>query len=296
MPWYRTSRCRGWTASNFSRQSGRSLAASPSSSLPAGVAKRWSSRPSTTARTFISRKEATPGRSSPSSAHQIRQAVARRTAERSRIESEKRLSDIINFLPDATFAIDRAGTVIAWNRAIEEMTGVAAQVMLGKGNYEYAVPFYGERRPILIDLIFSSPEEIQAHYSQIVQDGTMLAAETALPRVHGEIRTLWGKASPLYDKNGQIPGSIESIRDITERKKAEDTVAERSRLLAESEFRLKRSEVVAHVGHWEYHLDTGKMMASENAAAIYGVDGIENPILAIQKIPLPSTGRHWTML
>ena len=28
-------------------------------------------------------------------------------------------------------------------------------------------------------------------------------------------------------------------------------------------------------------------MASENAAAIYGVDGIENPILAIQKIPLP---------
>ena len=67
MPWYRTSRCRGWTASNFSRQSGRSLAASPSSSLPAGVAKRWSSRPSTTARTFISRKEATPGRSSPSS-------------------------------------------------------------------------------------------------------------------------------------------------------------------------------------------------------------------------------------
>ena len=139
-------------------------------------------------------------------AHQIRQAVARRTAERSRIESEKRLSDIINFLPDATFAIDRAGTVIAWNRAIEEMTGVAAQVMLGKGNYEYAVPFYGERRPILIDLIFSSPEEIQAHYSQIVQDGTMLAAETALPRVHGEIRTLWGKASPLYDKNGQIAG------------------------------------------------------------------------------------------
>src|SRR5208283_2630740 len=37
--------------------------------------------------------------------HKIRQAVSRRHAERSLVESEKRLSDIINFLPDATFAI-----------------------------------------------------------------------------------------------------------------------------------------------------------------------------------------------
>jgi PAS domain S-box-containing protein len=220
-------------------------------------------------------------------AHKIRQAVARHTAERSRIESEKRLSDIINFLPDATFAIDKEGTVIAWNRAIEEMTGIPASDMLGKGAYEYAVPFYGERRPILIDLIFSSPEEIRARYSHIAQDGTMLAAETALPRVQGEPRTLWGKAVPLYDQNGQVTGAIESIRDITERKKAEEIVAEQYRLLAESEFRLKRAEVVAHVGHWEYHLDTGKMTASENAAAIYGVDSTEMSIISAQKIPLP---------
>ncbi len=76
-------------------------------------------------------------------AHKIRQAIARRQAEISLIESEKRLADIINFLPDATFAIDRSGQVIAWNRAIEEMTGVSAADMLGKGDYEYAIPFYG---------------------------------------------------------------------------------------------------------------------------------------------------------
>ncbi len=220
-------------------------------------------------------------------AHQIRQAVARRTAERSCIESEKRLSDIINFLPDATFAIDKAGTVIAWNRAIEEMTGIAASAVMGKGNYKYALPFYGERRPILIDLIFSSPDEIRTHYSSIVQDGTMLTAETALPRVRGEPRTLWGKAVPLYNQNGQITGAIESIRDITDRKKAEEMVREQYRLIAESETRLKRSEVVAQIGHWWYHLDTGIMAASENAAAIYGVDTIELPIIAAQKIPLP---------
>ena len=39
-------------------------------------------------------------------------------------ESQQKLSDIVNFLPDATFVVDDAGKVIAWNRAIEEMTGV----------------------------------------------------------------------------------------------------------------------------------------------------------------------------
>ena len=32
--------------------------------------------------------------------------------------------EIIDFLPDATFVIDITGTVIAWNRAMEEITGV----------------------------------------------------------------------------------------------------------------------------------------------------------------------------
>jgi PAS domain S-box-containing protein len=81
-------------------------------------------------------------------------------------QSEHRFSDIINNLPDATFVIDPNGKVIAWNRAIEEMTGVGARDMLGKGNFEYAIPFYRERRPILIDLIFKSDEDIAGRYSR----------------------------------------------------------------------------------------------------------------------------------
>jgi len=49
---------------------------------------------------------------------------------------------VIDFLPDATFVIDREGTVTAWNRAMEDLTGVPAESMLGKGNYEYSLPFY----------------------------------------------------------------------------------------------------------------------------------------------------------
>jgi PAS domain-containing protein len=57
---------------------------------------------------------------------------------------------IIDFLPDATLVIDAHGTVTAWNHAMEEMTGVPASEMLGRGDHEYALPFYGHRRPILV--------------------------------------------------------------------------------------------------------------------------------------------------
>lgn len=73
-------------------------------------------------------------------AHKIHLAIQKKRAEASIRDHERREADIINFLPDATFAIDIHGVVIAWNRAIEEMTGVSAAEMLGKGNYEYSIP------------------------------------------------------------------------------------------------------------------------------------------------------------
>jgi PAS domain S-box-containing protein len=159
-------------------------------------------------------------------AHQVRQAVQQRKAEISIRDLERREADIINFLPDATFAIDRSGNIIAWNRSIEEMTGIPAAEMLGKGDYEYAIPFYGQRQPILIDLIYESDEVIARKYSHIVHKKDILIADTALPRPKGKPLTLMGKASPLYNQQGEIIGAIESIRDISEMKKAEESLRE----------------------------------------------------------------------
>ena len=159
-------------------------------------------------------------------AHKIRQAVQQRSAETSIRDHERREADIINFLPDATFAIDHTGHVIAWNRAIEEMTGIPASEMLGKGDYAYAIPFYGEQRPILIDLIYESDEVIAEKYSHIIHEKNVLIAETTLPQPKGKPVTLMGKASPLYNQQGEIIGAIESIRDITQMKNAEVRVRE----------------------------------------------------------------------
>jgi PAS domain S-box-containing protein len=140
-------------------------------------------------------------------------------------ESERRLTDIINFLPDATLVIDSEGKVISWNKAIEEMTGVAAEVMLGKGDHEYSIPFYGERRPILIDLVFEDDEKIKKNYSFIQRDGNKFFSEIFIQRLFGGRGAyLWFIVSPLYDTKGSVIGAIETIRDITNRKQAEDAL------------------------------------------------------------------------
>lgn len=146
-------------------------------------------------------------------------------------ESERRLADIIDFLPDATFAIDLEGKVIAWNRAVEDMTGIKAENMLGKGNYEYVLPFYGKRRPILIDLARGFNKGIEKKYNFIRREGDVLLTEAKVT-LRGISRVLWAKASPLYDSHGNVTGAIESARDITEYRKMEETIRRSQKMQA----------------------------------------------------------------
>jgi PAS domain S-box-containing protein len=159
----------------------------------------------------------------------IRHSHATRDALR---RSEERLADVIDLLPDAALIIDAEGKVIAWNPAIEALTGTPAIEMLGRGDHEYAVPFYGERRPILIDLVLVPAEEVERRYASIQRDGDVLVGETYLP-LGGRWAYLLGRARALRDDEGQITGAIEIIHDLTERKRAEEKLAAAHRIQKE---------------------------------------------------------------
>jgi PAS domain S-box-containing protein len=160
-------------------------------------------------------------------AQNMKRVIKRRQAREAIRASEQRLSDLINFLPDPTFAIDLEGKVIAWNKAIENLTGVQKATIIGESDYIYALPFFDKRGPMLLDLILREDKEAEKEYPFIRHQDDKLISEMHLPTFYeGRGADLWFIASPLYDSNRNITGAIQVIRDISENKRAESGLRE----------------------------------------------------------------------
>jgi len=138
-----------------------------------------------------------------------------------------RLENIINFLPDATFVVDNDSKVIAWNNAIERMTGVDRGDILGRGDYIYGTALYKEKLPVLANYIQKQDMKLPEIYKNVVFRDEYLSAESYLPEAFGgKGAHVLSVASILYDENGDREGAIESIRDISKLKKKEISLAE----------------------------------------------------------------------
>ena len=134
---------------------------------------------------------------------------------------DKRLTHIIELYPDPTLIIDNNGYVIAWNKAIEELTGIKAADMIGKGNHEYSLPFYGERKSMLINMIGAPTGMIQGYDKVSIKNDT-IEAVAANASIKGREVVLWATAGKIYDADNQAIGAIESIRDVTVQKRLEE--------------------------------------------------------------------------
>jgi len=160
-------------------------------------------------------------------AHHILAAIERRQAIDRLRDSEQHLADIIDFFPNPVFAVDNSGRVIIWNKAMEELTGIPAQEMLGKGDYEYALPFYGERRPVLIDIVRDPGCCTDRAYPTIRRnERSILNAETVATPFNGNPRCFDACASILYNKDRTVAGAIETVIDITDHKRTEARLRE----------------------------------------------------------------------
>lgn len=157
-----------------------------------------------------------------------RDISSRKEAEIALQESKQFFEDVINFLPDPTFVINTSGHILAWNHAMEGLSRIAAQEILGKGNYEYSQHLYGERIPILIDYVLHPDlvDDITEKYSNFREEGSTIIAENKITSPDGQVQFYMIAVSPLFDTRENIIGAIESIRDITELKRTEKDLAE----------------------------------------------------------------------
>ncbi len=195
----------------------------------------------------------------------IRDITKHKVAEEAFRGSKQVIDDIINFLPDVTIVVDCQGRVIAWNRAAEDMTGIKCDDIWGQGDYAYAVPFYGERRPILVDLVLKPEEQWEKEYEKIYRKGNVLIGERsyALARVSGLY--LRGTAAPLYDPAGNIIGAIECISDISDHRRTEEA-------LRNSEEMYRCIVETANEGIWLLDQDNKIILVNKKMAQMLGYD------------------------
>jgi tetratricopeptide (TPR) repeat protein len=112
--------------------------------------------------------------------------------------------------------------VIVWNKGMAAMTGIDEEKMLGKGDWEYSIPFFGHRAPMLSDLIFQDDATIQQNNYSIIEKekGTVIAWIKATSK-EGLPVILWMKSTALYDSKGLFIGVMGKVKDITEEMGAE---------------------------------------------------------------------------
>jgi hypothetical protein len=105
--------------------------------------------------------------------------------------------------------------VIAWNRAMEEFSGIIRQNVIGTDGYLRLTSLFSNESPLLIDLLDMSDIEIRARYPGVVREGpSLIAGIEGHDRGSGSLNAYLVRASPLPHPGGVRKGAIMMIRDI----------------------------------------------------------------------------------
>jgi PAS domain S-box-containing protein len=177
------------------------------------------------------------------------------------------LAKIVDGSSIASFVINEQHRVIYWNTAIEALSGIKREEVIGTDEQWKA--FYTEKRPVMADLIVDGAHvnEIKAYYPSRYEKSPLIdgayEAEDFFPDLGESGKWLHFTASPLRDSNGEIIGAIETLEDITERKRAEEA-------LHESEQSFRALFEGAYDAIWSHDLEGNIQTANKAAAELSG--------------------------
>jgi PAS domain S-box-containing protein len=136
-------------------------------------------------------------------------------------EQAERLRTTLSSIGDAVIATDASGRVESLNRVAEALTGWSMAEAVGKP-LEDVFRIIDER----------TGTTVETPVTRVLREGTVigLASHTALIARDGTIRPIDDSAAPIRGDNGAITGVVLVFRDVTERRKADATIAEQVRL------------------------------------------------------------------
>lgn len=122
---------------------------------------------------------------------------------------------LISFFPDPIIIIDKNKFVIAWNSAMEALTGLGEGDMLGRTTDRYALRVYGVQRPVLAEFVISPNREIEIQFG-IVRHGSIVQEDRVIRDGSSNVEKIVSvRAGPIHDRDGSMIGAIETLHDVT---------------------------------------------------------------------------------
>ena len=157
----------------------------------------------------------------------FRDVTERKRTEERLQSAQQRLRNVLDSSPDAIVVLDLAGTIVECNPALLTMVGLLPwDMVLGKNSLDFLA--IKDRQKALenhkktLDLGFTRNVE----YTILAEDGLEFPVEVS--------------TSAIYDSSGQPTSVVAIMKDITDRKAAEDAARELDRM---------KSEFISNVSH-----------------------------------------------
>jgi len=164
-------------------------------------------------------------------------------------QGAQRLASIVESTEDAIISKDLNGIILSWNQGAERLFGYSAEEIIGKSILVVVPPDRQHEELAILERIRLGERVTQCETVRRRKDGSFIDVSLTL--------------SPLHDEAGVIVGASKIARDITDRKKAEAALAERT-------IQLAVAGKAALVGSFAYDVDTEILQITPGYAAIHG--------------------------
>jgi len=140
---------------------------------------------------------------------------------------QQSLQSIIGSSPIPAFIIGKDHLIIYWNKALEELSGIKAKEVVGTGQQWRA--FYKTARPCMADLLVDKyQKKIPQWYSGKFIKSKLIAgayeATDFFPELGKRGKWLRFTAAVIRNSKGVVIGAVETLEDITQAKRAEESL------------------------------------------------------------------------